>query len=80
MISDGYYTVEYSPGRKNAGTYQVTVTFRELYSGTVTRTFEINQKAQKISVKTSAQVYKTCKASSANDCAFSLESGIVSID
>ena len=64
VISGSYYTVKYSSGRKNAGTYKVTVTFRELYSGTVTRTFEIKQRAQKISVKTSAQVYKTCKASS----------------
>ncbi|MCD8009640.1 MAG: fibronectin type III domain-containing protein [Lachnospiraceae bacterium] len=48
-ISSSYYTVKYASGRKNVGTYKVTVTFKGRYSGTVTKTFKINPKTTKIS-------------------------------
>lgn len=41
-ISSKYYDVTYSTGRKNVGTYKVKVTFKDRYSGTVTKTFKIN--------------------------------------
>lgn len=41
-ISSQYYDVTYASGRKNVGTYKVKVTFKERYSGTVTKTFKIN--------------------------------------
>ena len=37
------YTVSYSSGRKEAGTYYVTVTFEGLYSGTVKKSFTITK-------------------------------------
>lgn len=40
-ISSKYYTVTYASGRKNVGTYKVTVKFRGNYSGTKTLTFTI---------------------------------------
>jgi len=39
------YTVTYSAGRKNIGSYNVKITFKGNYSGTVTKTFKINPKA-----------------------------------
>ncbi len=41
-ISSKYYTVTYASGRKNVGTYKVTVKFKGNYSGTKTLTFKIN--------------------------------------
>ena len=43
-ISSGNYKVTYSRGRKNVGTYKVTVKFKGNYSGTVTKTFKIKAK------------------------------------
>ena len=43
------YTVTYSSGRKNVGTYTVTVSFKGNYSGTVKRNFTINPKPISIS-------------------------------
>lgn len=43
-ISSGNYKVSYSHGRKNVGTYKVTVKFKGNYSGTVTKTFKIKAK------------------------------------
>ena len=43
-ISSGNYKVSYSRGRKNVGTYKVTVKFKGNYSGTVTKTFKIKAK------------------------------------
>ncbi len=42
------YKVTYAQGRKNAGTYSVTVTLQGNYSGTITKTFQIQKAAQKI--------------------------------
>lgn len=36
------YTVSYAKGRKNVGSYKVTITFKGKYSGKVTKTFKIN--------------------------------------
>ena len=40
-VSSSYYTVTYASGRKNVGTYKVTVKFKGNYSGTKTLTFKI---------------------------------------
>ncbi|MDO5409202.1 MAG: fibronectin type III domain-containing protein [Lachnospiraceae bacterium] len=47
-ISKSYYTVSYDSGRKNAGSYNVTVKFKTYYTGSVSRTFKINKASQKI--------------------------------
>lgn len=41
-ISSSSYTVTYASGRKNVGSYKVTIKFKGNYSGTVTKTFKIN--------------------------------------
>ena len=41
-IASGNYTVTYASGRKNVGTYKVTVKMKGNYSGTKTLTFKIN--------------------------------------
>lgn len=41
LIPDTDYTVTYANGRVAAGQYDVTITFKNNYSGTVTRTFTI---------------------------------------
>ncbi len=43
------YTVSYASGRKNVGTYKVTIKFKGNYSGTKTLTFKIVPKAASIS-------------------------------
>lgn len=48
-INSKYYTVSYSSGRKNVGTYTVTIKFKSPYSGTVKKTFKINPKGTSIS-------------------------------
>lgn len=40
-ISTAYYTVTQPSGRKNIGTYKVTIKFKGNYSGTVTKNFKI---------------------------------------
>ena len=45
LKKDTDYTVKYSSGRKNPGTYKVTVTFKGNYSGKKTLSFKINPKA-----------------------------------
>ena len=42
LVKNTDYTVSYASGRKNAGTYKVTVTMKGKYSGTKTLTFKIN--------------------------------------
>ena len=41
-VSSKYYTVTYAKGRKNVGTYKVTVKFKGNYSGTKALTFKVN--------------------------------------
>ncbi len=55
-ISSKYYTVSYASGRKNAGTYKVTVTMKGNYTGSKTLTFKINP-AKISSYKLSATTY-----------------------
>ena len=42
LTKDTHYTVSYATGRKNVGTYKVTVTMKGNYTGTKTLTFKIN--------------------------------------
>ena len=42
LSRDTHYTVSYASGRKNVGTYKVTVTMKGNYKGTKTLTFKIN--------------------------------------
>ena len=58
MVSSSYYTVTYASGRKNAGTYKVTVKFKGNYSGTKTLTFKINPiSVSKCDISLSATTY-----------------------
>lgn len=41
VIDSKYYTVTYQSGRKEVGTYKVTVKFKGRYKGTATQTFKI---------------------------------------
>ena len=45
------FTVTYSSGRKNAGTYKVTVKLKGNYSGSGTKTFKITKAANKLTAK-----------------------------
>ena len=54
-ISSKYYTVTYASGRKNVGTYKVTVKFKGNYSGTKTLTFKINPAKTTVSKLTGAK-------------------------
>lgn len=49
VISSVNYTVSYGSGRKNVGTYKVSIKFKGNYSGTVSKTFKINPKATSLS-------------------------------
>lgn len=44
LIPSANYTVRYAKGRKNVGTYKVTIRFKGNYSGTVSRTFTIRRR------------------------------------
>lgn len=43
-ISSSNYTVKYAKGRKNVGTYKITIKFKGNYSGNVSRTFTIRRR------------------------------------
>ena len=45
------FTVTYASGRKNAGTYKVTVKLKGNYSGSGTKTFKITKAANKLTAK-----------------------------
>lgn len=47
-ISSSNYTVTYAKGRKNIGTYKVTVKLKGNYSGTLSKTFKIVPKSTRI--------------------------------
>ena len=58
LKKDTDYTVTYASGRKDAGTYKVTVTLKGNYSGTKTVSFKINPiSASKCSFKLSTTTY-----------------------
>ena len=59
-ISKTNYTVTYASGRKNVGSYKVTIKFKGNYSGTKTLTFKINPKGT--SLKTLTATSKGFKA------------------
>ena len=52
-ISSENYTLSYSSGRKNVGTYTVTVKFKGNYSGTKKLSFKVNPKGTSVSKATS---------------------------
>lgn len=58
---DKDYTVKYSTGRKNVGTYTVTVTFKGNYSGSKKLTFKIVPKGTTISKLTAGKSQFTAK-------------------
>lgn len=61
-IASSNYTVTYANGRKNVGTYTVTIKFKgNNYSGTVKKTFTIKPKATSISKLTAGKKKFTVK-------------------
>lgn len=60
-ISAAYYTITRSSGRKNVGTYKVTVKFKGNYSGTVTKKFKIVPAGVKLTKVTAARKGFTAK-------------------
>lgn len=44
MFIDADYTISYSTGRKNAGSYTAAIKFKGNYTGTVNKTFTIRPK------------------------------------
>ncbi|MCQ2461771.1 MAG: fibronectin type III domain-containing protein [Clostridia bacterium] len=61
LKKDTDYTVKYSSGRKNPGTYKATVTFKGKYSGTKTLTFKIILRAPAFSSLTPGKGKATLK-------------------
>ena len=58
LTKDTHYTVTYASGRKNAGTYNVTVKMKGNYTGTKTLSFKINPKnISTCNIKLSATSY-----------------------
>lgn len=55
------YTVTYAKGRKNVGSYAVTITFKGNYAGSVTKTFTIKPRATSLSKVTPAKKKLTVK-------------------
>ncbi len=60
-ISAKNYNITYAAGRKNVGTYKVTVKFKGDYAGTKTLSFKINPKGTSISTLTAAKKGFTAK-------------------
>lgn len=56
-IHPANYSVTYSPGCKNAGTYNVIITFKANYIGKVTKSFTINKASQTLSAANHTKVY-----------------------
>ena len=48
LVEGEDYTVTYADGRRNVGTYKVTVKGHNFYEGTITKTFKINPKGTTI--------------------------------
>lgn len=61
VLNPSEYAVAYSKGRKNVGSYKVTVTGKGLYVGTATATFKIAKAANKLA---KTKVTKTLKVKS----------------
>ena len=60
-IATTHYTVTYAAGRKNVGSYKVTIKFKGNYSGTKTLTFKVIPKAASISSLTAGSKKLTVK-------------------
>ena len=60
-IAASNYTVTYASGRKNVGTYKVTIKFKGKYSGTKTLTFKIVPRAASINTLTAKSKAITVK-------------------
>lgn len=60
-ISKAYYNISYAKGRKNVGSYDITVKFRGNYSGTVKRSFIIKPKSTVIYKLTAGKKKLTVK-------------------
>ncbi len=60
-IPSSNYTITYASGRKNVGTYKVTIKFKGNYSGTKTLTFKINPTKTSISKLTAGKKSLTVK-------------------
>ena len=60
-IDSENYTVKYASGRKNVGSYKVTVTFKNDYYGSITKTFKINPKGTTLSSLSKAKKAFTVK-------------------
>ena len=54
-IASSNYTITYASGRKNVGTYKVTIKFKGKYSGTKTLTYKINPVKTTVSKLTAAK-------------------------
>ncbi|MCH1982096.1 Ig-like domain-containing protein [Ruminococcus sp. OA3] len=57
VIHPANYSVTYSPGCKNAGTYNVIITFKANYSGKVTKSFTINKASQTLTASSHTKVF-----------------------
>ncbi len=55
LVKGTDYDIKYGTGRKNVGTYKVTVTFKGDYDGSVVKTFKINPKATKFNKMTAGK-------------------------
>ena len=55
LTKDTDYTVSYASGRKNVGTYKVTIKMKGNYTGTKTLTFKINPPKTTVSKVTAAK-------------------------
>lgn len=67
LKKDTHYTVKYAAGRKNVGTYKVTVTMKGNYTGTKILTFKVLPKAasvKKLTAKTKGMTVTLNKVSS----------------
>ncbi|MDE5605347.1 MAG: fibronectin type III domain-containing protein [Eubacterium sp.] len=60
-IATSNYTISYQSGRKNVGTYTVTIKFKGNYSGTIKKTFTIKPKATTLSSVTAKSKGFTAK-------------------
>ncbi len=56
LTKDTHYTVTYASGRKNVGSYKVTIKMKGNYTGTKTLTFKINPAKTTVSKVTSPKV------------------------
>ncbi len=61
LTKNTHYTVTYASGRKNVGTYKVTIKMKGNYTGTKTLTFKINPKAASVNTLTAGSKKLTVK-------------------